>query len=134
MWAGIAKYVGGKVLTAILVVLVFGCGLWAWKHPDELRTIGNVLKYVAIWLGIVLVLPWAMFPVVPWVVKKESNLAAGLLLSGITALDVVIALLMTGVSGLGTLTWMVLVLGFLSAGVYNSVVCNFQANRIEDSL
>ena len=58
----------------------------------------------------------------------------GLLLGGITALDVVIALLMTGASGLGTLTWMVLVLGFLSAGVYNFVVCNFQATRIEDSL
>lgn len=134
MWTTIGKYVGGKVLTAILVVLAFGCGLWAWKHPEELRAIGHVLKFVAIWIGIALVLPWAMFPVVPWVVKKESNVVAGLLLAGITALDVLVALLMTGVSGLGTLTWMVLLLGFLSAGVYNFVVCNFQATRIEDSL
>jgi len=133
MWASIAKYVGGKVLAAILAVLAFGCGLWAWKHPEELRAIGHVLKYVAIWMGIVLVLPWAMFPVVPWVVKKESNLAAALLLAGITVIDVLVALLMSGVSGLGTLTWLVLLLGFLSAGVYNFMVCNFQANRTEDA-
>jgi hypothetical protein len=134
MWAGIGKYVGGKVLTAVLVVLAFGCGLWAWKHPEELRAIGHVLKYVAIWLGIVAVLPWALFPATTWVVRQESNLAGALLLAGITLGDVLIALLMTGVSGLGTLTWLVLVLGFLSAGVYNFLVCNFQANRIEDSL
>ena len=125
---------GGKVLTAILVVLAFGCGLWAWKHPEQLQAFGHVLKYVGIWIGIALVLPWAVFPVVPWVVKRDSNVAAGLLLAGITALDVVVALLMTGVRQNGTLTWMVLLLGFLSAGVYNFVVCNFQANRIEDAL
>lgn len=134
MWASIGKYVGGKVLTAMLAVLAFGCGLWAWKHPEELRAIGHVLKYVALWLGIALVLPWAAFPVLPWVVKKESNVVAGLLLAALTALDVGMALLMTGVSGLGTLSWLVLLLGFLSAGVYNFVVCNFQASRIEDAL
>ncbi|MCK4660327.1 MAG: hypothetical protein KAV82_12460 [Phycisphaerae bacterium] len=122
------------MLTAILAVLAFGCGLWAWKHPEQLATIGQVLKYVAIWLGIVLVLPWAMFPAMPWVLKWESNLAAGLLLVGITGLDVTAALLMTGVSGLSTLTWLVLVLGFLSAGVYTFMACNYQANRIEDSI
>lgn len=134
MWTAVGQYVGGKVLTAILVVLAFGCGLWAWKHPEQLQAFGHVLKYVAIWIGIALVLPWAVFPVVPWVVKRDSNVAAGLLLAGITALDVVVALLMAGTRGNGTLTWMVLLLGFLSAGVYNFVVCNFQANRIEDSL
>ncbi len=134
MWAQIGKYVGGKVLGAVLAVLVFGCGLWAWKHPEELRAIGHVLKYVAIWVGIGLVLPWAVFPVMPWVVKRESNVAGALLLAGLTAADAFIALLMTGVRELGTLTWLVLWLGFLSAGVYNFVVCNFQANRIEDAL
>ena len=134
MWTEMGKYVGGKVLTAVLVVLAFGCGLWAWTHPEQLKALGHVLKYVAIWIGIAVVLPWAMFPVVPWVVKRESNVVAGLLLAGITTMDVVIALLMTGTRGIGTLTWMVLLLGFLTAGVYNFVVCNFQANRIEDSL
>ncbi|MFH0982361.1 MAG: hypothetical protein V2A79_12590 [Planctomycetota bacterium] len=133
MWAAIAKYVGGKVLTAILLVLAFGCALWAWKHPEELAAIGHVLKYAAVWVGIAVVLPWAAYPVVRWVVIKESNLAAGVLLAGLTVLDAVAALWMTGVSGLGALSWAVLVLGFLSAGVYNFLVCNSQATGIEDS-
>ncbi|MCP4592158.1 MAG: hypothetical protein GY842_15595 [bacterium] len=134
MWAGLGKYVGGKVLTAVLVVLAFGCGLWAWKHPEELAAIGRVLKYAAIWLGIALVLPWASFPVVGWVVRRESNVVAGLLLSGLAAVDVFVALCMTGVSELGILTWMVLVLGFLCGAIYNFLVCNFQAERLEDSV
>ena len=134
MWGQIAKFVGGKVLTAVLAVLAFGCGLWAWKHPEEMAAFGHVLKYVVIWIGIALVLPWAAFPLVPWVVKRDSNVAGALLLGGLTALDAGVALLMSGVTQLGTLTWLVLWLGFLSAGVYNFLVCNFQAHRAEDSL
>lgn len=134
MWQGIAKFVGGKVLSAILIVLAAGCLIWAWRHPQELRAIGGVLKYVAIWTGIAIVLPWAAMPLMPWIMKRDSNLVAGLFLGGVTAIDVGVALYLAGPSGHGALTWMVLFLGFLTAGVYNFVVCNVQANRIEDSL
>ena len=134
MWQAIGKYVGGKVLSAILVVLAAGCIIWAWRHPEELRAIGHVLKYVGIWLGIAVVLPWAAMPLMPWIMKQDSNLVSGLFLAGVTAIDVAVALYLAGPSDHLTLTWMVLFLGFLTAGVYNFVVCNYQANRIEDSL
>lgn len=134
MWQAIGKYVGGKVLTAILMVLAAGCVIWAWRHPEELRAIGHVLKYLGIWLGIAVVLPWTILPLVPWVVKKESNLVSAGFLAGVTAIDVLVALYLAGFSGHGALTWMVLLLGFLTAAAYNFVVCNHQANRVEDAL
>ncbi len=135
MWEGIAKYVGGKVLTAVLAVAsVFGV-IWFWKHPEQLQALWQVIKYVAAWLGFVAVLPWALFFVARWVMKKESNVIAGLMLAGYLLLDVIVALFLSGgISGHSTLTWIVLLLGFASAAVYNFLVCDYQADRIDESL
>ena len=134
MFETIGKYVGGKVLTAVLVVASAASVIWFWKHPEDLKTIWSVMKGVLVWLGLVLVLPWASFFVTGWVVRKDSNLAGALLLVGLTAVDVVFALYLAGWHVEGALTWLVLLLGFLSAGVYNFVVCDFQAGRFEESL
>ena len=134
MWATIGKYVGGKVLTAILVVASAAGIIWFWKHPEQLRAIWQVIKYALAWLGFAIVLPWALFFVPPWVMKKESNFTAGLMLAGYLALDVIAALLLAGVRGHGTLTWIVLLLGFGAAGVYNFLVCDSLAERIDESL
>lgn len=133
MLTAVGQYVGGKVLTAILVVAGAGAVIWFWKHPEHLKTIWLTIKYVLVWLGFVLVLPWAMFFVTPMVVGKESNALVGLMLVGYAFADAVVALfLVGGVKGHDVLTWMVLLLGFLAAGVYNYVVCEFQAARLEE--
>ena len=133
MFAAIGKYVGGRVLTAVLAVSVFGAGLWFWKHPEHLELIWRIIKYVLVWLGVVLVLPWATFFVTTWVVAKESNAAAGVMLFGYVVADAALALyLLGGVAGHDALTWMVLFLGFLSAGVYNFLVCEYLAARQEE--
>ncbi len=134
MFAAVGQYVGGKVLTAILVVAVGGSVIWFYNHPEQLENIWEVLKSVLVWLGLVLVLPWAGFFVTAWVVKKESNLAAGLLLAGLTAVDALFAFYLSGWSIEGALTWMVVLLGLLTAAVYNFLVCDFQAARLEDSI
>ena len=134
MWETVGKYVGGKVLTAILVVGSAASMYWFYKHPEQLETIWDVLKSVLAWLGIVLVLPWAGFFLMPWVVKFDTNVASGLLLVGYLLIDFLVALSLSGWGVEGTLTWMVLILGFLAAGVYNFLVCDFQAHRLEDSL
>ncbi len=133
MWESIGKYVGGKVLTAVLVVASAGGIIWFWRHPEQLQSIWLVIKYVLAWLGFVVVWPWALFFVPPWVMKKESNLAAGLMLAGYLAVDVGVALFLAGgAGGHNTLTWIVLLLGFLSAGVYNFLVCDYQADRCDE--
>jgi hypothetical protein len=135
MWQAIGKYVGGKVLTAVLVVASAAGIIWFWKHPEQLQAIWQVIKYVLAWMGFVLVLPWAAVFITVWAVRKDANWAAAALLIGLLVLDIAVALFLAGgASGHGTLTWIVLLLGFLSAGVYNFVVCNYQAERMEGSL
>ena len=133
MWETIGKYVGGKVLTAILVVGSAASMYWFYRHPEQLESVWDVLKSVLAWLGIVLVLPWAGFFLMPWVTKLDTNVASGLLLAGYLAIDFLVAVALSGWSVEGTLTWMVLILGLLAAGVYNFLVCEYQAHRIEDS-
>jgi len=134
MWQAIGKYVGGRVLTAVLVISSAAGIIWFWKHPEQLQSLWRVIKFVLAWLGFAIVLPWALFFVPPWVIRKESNLAAGLMLAGYLLLDIVVALFLAGgVRGHGTLTWIVLLLGFLSAGVYNFLVCDYQAEKTEES-
>ncbi len=134
MFATIGKYVGGKVLTAILIVASAASGFWFYKHPEQLETIWSVLKGVLVWMGLVLVLPWTAFFATGRVVKQDSNVAAGLLLLGLVAIDVLFAMYLANWSVSGALTWMVLLLGFLCAAVYNFVVCDYQASYFEDQL
>ncbi len=129
----IGQYVGGKVITAILVVSGAGAVIWFWKHPEQLETIWQTLKYVVAWLGFVLILPWATFFVTPWVVSKDSNTAAALMLAGYVVADAIVAFCLIGrVTGLGGFTWVLLLLGFLAAAVYNLKVCEHQADRLEE--
>lgn len=132
MLTSIGQYIGAKAVTAVLVVSSAGAVIWFWRHPEHLATIWQIIKYVLVWLGFVLVLPWATFFVTPWVVRKESNAAAALMLLGYLTADILVAFgLIGGIRGLGSLTWAVLILGFLSAGVYNLKVCEHQAERLE---
>jgi len=134
VFAEIGKYVGGKVITAILFFAVVAGGYWCYTHPEQLRALGTLAKYVLIWLGLVLVLPWASFFMTGWVVRQDSNIAGGLLLFGLTLIDALVAFYLADWSVSGAVTWMVLLFGFLSAGVYNFIVCDWQAARLEDGL
>lgn len=128
----IAKYVGGRVLT---ILVVFGCacaGYWFYKHPEDLAAIWRVVKLTLVWLGFVLLLPWATFFVTQKVVAMESNGAAAVMLVGYLLADIAVGLwLAGGVGGHNALVWMVWVVGFLAAGVYNFMACEYQAERLE---
>ena len=133
MLTAIGQYVGAKVITAILLVSGAGAVIWFWKHPEQLETIWQTLKYVLAWIGFVLVLPWATFFVTPWIVSQDSNAAAALMLAGYVLTDALVAFCLIGrVTGLGGFTWVVLLLGFLAAAVYNLKVCEHQADRLEE--
>ena len=134
MLTAIGQFVGAKVITAVLVVSSAGAVIWFWRNPESLAQIWLVIKYVLVWLGFVLAVPWASFFVTTWVVAKDSNRAAGLMLLGYLAADFAVAWwLMGGLGGHGALTWGVILLGLLSAAVYNLKVCEFQTERLEDA-
>ena len=133
MLTTIGQYIGGKVITAILVVASAGALIWFWRHPEQLETIWRTLKYAVAWMGFVVILPWATFFVTPWIVSRESNAAAYVMLVGYALVDIVAALYLAGgVRGHNGLSWTVLIIGFLAAAVYNLKVCEYQAERLED--
>ncbi len=132
MWAALGKFIGGKVLTAVLVVAAGASLIWAWNNPEALQSVWATSKVALVWLGFVLVFPWAMFFVPVKVVKLESNAAAAAMLLGYLAVDIVVAYWLADWSIHGTLTWAVVLLGFLAAGVYNFVVCDYVATRTEE--
>ncbi len=134
IWASLGKFVGGKVLTAILIVGTGASLIWFWNHPEVLRALWENLKGVLAWLGFAAVFPWAMFFIPAKVIELESNAAATAMLVGYLLVDALVAFWLADWSIQGTLTWVVVLLGFLTAGVYNFLVCDFLATRMEESL
>lgn len=132
MWAALAKFVGGRVLTAIIVVASGASMIWFWKHPEALRAIWQTLKLALGWLGFALVLPWATFFVPVKVVKLESNGAAAAMLIGYLLMDAVMVLWLADWGIDGALTWVVVLLGLATAGVYNFLVCDYLAERVDE--
>ena len=133
MWQAIGKYVGGKVLTAVLVVASIACVIWFWRHPEQLRDLWNVVKGALVWLGFAIVLPWSSFFVLPWVRKFDNNVAPALMLIALVTIDVLVALFLAGWHVSHALTWIVLLLGFLAAAVYNFVVCDYLSSRLDEA-
>ena len=133
VFGSLAKYVGGKLLTAILVVAVGLTCYYFYKNPDKLETLWATTKAALLWIGFVTLLPWALFFLPGVVLRADSNAAAVLLLVGYLILDMLMALWLADWHISGTLTWAVVILGFLAAGIYNFVVCDFLAEWADES-
>jgi len=135
MLVAAGQFIGSKMVTAIFVVAGAGAVIWFWKHPEHLETIWLTIKYVLAWMGCVLALPWATFFVTRWVISKDSNAAAGAMLAGYSLIDFIVAWWLIGsLSGIGSLSWAVLLLGILSAAVYNLKVCEHIAEQVENGI
>lgn len=134
MFASLGKYVGGKVVTAILIVAVGLTCYYFYKNPEKLEDLWRTVRGALIWLGFAAVLPWALFFVPMQVIKTESNAAAIAMLLGYLVLDILMALWLADWAITGTLVWALVLLGFLLASVYNFLVCDFLAEHAEESL
>jgi len=134
MIEGVAKYVGGKVLAAVLVVASAIMIIWYFRLPVEARAaLWTTVRNVLIWIGLVAALPWATFFVPVMAVRAESNLVSAMTLIGYLAVDIVLAMFLCGGHWDGGWRMGAMVLGFLCAAVYNFVVCDFIAGRAEDA-
>ena len=133
MLEGIGKFVGGKVLTAILVVTGGVVLIWYWQlSPEAKQAMWDALKHGLIWVGFVAVLPWATFFVPPLMVRAESNVVSALGLVAYLVVDALVAFWLADWSVGGAMSWLVLLLGFGCAAVYNFIVCEYLAGRAEE--
>ena len=134
MFGTVGKYIGGKVLTAVLVACVLWSSCYFYKNPEKLEHLWQTAKASVVWLGFAAVLPWGLFFVPSLVVKADSNAAAVGMLGGYLTLDVLTAFWLAGWSFGGVLVWVLAILGFLLAAVYNFMVCDFLAEQAEENL
>jgi len=134
MFPAVGKYVGGKVLTAILVAGVLWTSYYFYQNPEKIKTLWESIRASLVWLGFAAVLPWGLFFVPPLVVKADSNPAAAGMLAGYLVLDILMAFWLAEWSFGGVLVWGIAILGFLLAAVYNFMVCDFLAEQAEENL
>src|SRR5262245_6311392 len=134
MFVRLAQYVGGRILTALLVVAVGLSGFWFYQHPEHIQTLWLVIRGCLLWIGFVLILPWSLFFLPRVAARSETNLAAAALLIVYLLIDALVALHLAGWSISGALHGAVLVLGFMMAGLYNYLVCDFLAEQSGDTV
>lgn len=126
------KTVGGKVASGIVVLAVFIAGL-AWFQADpawRANVVNSIGKSIG-WLAAVIVLPWAAFALIGWVARQQSNLAGACLVAGLTIVEAVTLLWLFDFSLSGGAAWAMFIAAILIAGVYNTLACDWIAERVE---
>ncbi|HSI37083.1 MAG: hypothetical protein ACAI43_18980 [Phycisphaerae bacterium] len=126
------KTVTGKVVSGIVGLVVVAAGISWWRMDPETRSmlLGGTGKIVS-WTGIVILAPWATFFIVGWVGRMRSNAAGGALVFVYTLLEVLLLLWLFGWSIPNATAGTFFAVGALVAGVYNLLVCDWLAERME---
>jgi hypothetical protein len=125
------KSTAGKVIAGLVALGVIAAAISWWRMDEATRAgvVGGGGKILG-WLGIVLVLPWVGFPLIARVGRMDSNLAGGLLVVGLTGVEVLFLAWLFGFAISGATAWTFFILGALSAGVYNLFTCDWLAEKL----
>lgn len=126
------KTIGVRIVTAVLVMAVIAVAILWWRADDAtqremLSRIGRILGWtvgVAVW-------PWVSFPLIGWVARRESNAAGAMLVLAYTAAAGAALAWLFGFSIRGAVGWSAFVAAALVAGLYNLLVCDWIADRLD---
>jgi len=128
-----------KTLTVVLAVLAAGAaGYWVYQNPESVKAAGHVFTRSVLWIVVVAALPWSSFlfmrPLLDLQSKLQSARAAAAVSLGVIVafwiVDLLFAGYLAGWSFSGTLTWIVVLLGFAAAAAYNFVICESLARHV----
>jgi uncharacterized membrane protein YbhN (UPF0104 family) len=124
------KSVGGKIATGAISLAVVAAGLaWYETDPETKHQILSVSGRLLGWAMLVLIVPWALFWLIAWVARRDSNPAGAALVLSITAVQAIVLAWMFGWSIHGATTWVLYVAAILIAGVYNVLSCDWIAEK-----
>ena len=116
--------IGGATVLAVVAAGVAYFDLPAADRAALWHHVGRVL----VWIGLVLVLPWASFFISTAAARRESNAAGAVLIAGYTIVDAVLLWLLVGVPQ-GSFLILASVFGLLVALTYNLLTCDWIAER-----
>jgi hypothetical protein len=123
--------VTSKIVAGVMGLGVVVGGITWWQTPPATRdAILTSLGHFLAWCGVVLVGPWAGVLLVGWVAKKDTNLAGGLLVGGMTLAEAVLLAWLDGWHIGGAAAWVFFLMCVLVAGAYNLLICDWLAERV----
>ncbi len=117
---------GGAVALGVIV----GAISWFQMPADDRARVWYAVGRGLVWIGIVLVLPWATFFVTTWAAKREKNSVGALLVAGYTIAGASVLGWLFDFSIQGTAATVLVILGILVALAYNLLVCDWIAERL----
>ena len=122
------KSLGGKIATGAISLAVVAAGLAWWQtEPATKQHILTESGRLLGWLLLVLIGPWACYPLIGWVSRLESNAAGAVLVLALTAAEAIVLAWMFGWSIQGGTEWVLYIAAVLISGVYNLFVCDWIA-------
>jgi hypothetical protein len=126
-----AKVVGIVVGGAVVLGVIVGAVSWYQMPPDDRSAIIAGVGRIFAWVGVVLVLPWALSPAIAALARRaQTNLPGVLLLLGLTAAEALLLAWMLHWSISGGAAWTFFLLGLLLAAAYNLLTCDWLAERL----
>jgi hypothetical protein len=119
--------VGGLVSLAVIIAGVS----WFQMDPATRHGLVSGTGRIAAWIGFVAILPWATFFVIAWVAKWNHNLAGVILVALYTLIDALLLGYLFHWNLPGHAAWTFFVVGLLLAAVYNLLLSDWLAEKME---
>lgn len=126
------KTIGVRIVTAVLVMAVLGMAIAWWRLDDAsqsaiLSRIGRILA----WIASVVALPFVTVPLIGWIARRESNAAGAALVVGYTLIEAGALAWLFNFAIRTPGAWTAFAAATLVAGLYNLLVCDWIADRIQ---
>ena len=126
------KTVTGKVVGGLVSLAVVIAGISWWRmDPQTRQMLLSGTGRIASWLGVVLLFPWATFFIIAWVAKKNHNGAGAVLVAAYTLMESLLLGYLFHWSLGSTSAWTFFLVGVLLSAVYNLLICDWLAEKME---
>lgn len=125
------KGIGGKIAGGLVALAVIAAGISWWQmDPSTRHAIAADTGRLIGWTLLVLLVPWAIFWIIGWVAKMDSNRAAAVMILVLTVAEAVVLAWLFDFAVHGPTAWTLFAAGVLVAAVYNLFTCDFIAEKI----
>ncbi len=120
------RVVGGFVLLAVVITAI----VFYQAGPDGRAAFFDASGKIVGWLLIVALAPWALFWLVTWTARKDSNGAGAALIGTLTVVELLALWWMFGFGVGGAVAVGFFAVGSLLAAAYNLLACDWIADRL----
>ena len=125
------KGIAGKIAAAVAALAVIAGGISWWQmEPATRHAIATDTGRLVGWSLVVLLVPWAIFWIISWVAKMDSNRAGALLILIVTAIEATVLGWLFGFAVHGATAWTLFAAGVPVAAVYNLFACDWIAEKV----